>query len=110
MRPPRTELHDGPPLRRPYDPVGFRRDQGLVVDGEQQHGFQKLCLYDGAPHRYDRLMRKDGRALGDRPDIAGKFKIFQIVQESVGKKACPFQVIDVFFPEFNGLHVIDDLI
>ena len=105
-----AEFHDGSALRRPHDAVGLRRDQTLVVDHQQDHRLDELCLHDRTADRQDRLTREDRGAFRDRPDIAFKLKILQIVEELFAHPALAAQELDVLFRKLQIFHVLDDLV
>ena len=67
----------------------------LVVNGEQQEGFEQLGLDGRGADDHDGLAREDGRALGHGPDVAGEFEMPQIVQEGLGEHAAAAEVVDV---------------
>ena len=56
-----------------------------MVDAQKQHGFNKLCLDDGAAHSDDRFTGEYRRAFWDSPNIAGKLKMPQIVEKRLAK-------------------------
>ena len=51
---------------------GAGGNQGLVIEGIEQIGFDNLGLPQGRFDAEQRLIGKHGRAFGDGPDIAGK--------------------------------------
>ena len=72
-------------LRRTDNAVRLGGDQALMVDAQKQHGFNKLCLDDGAAHSDDRFTGEYRRAFWDSPNIAGKLKMPQIVEKRLAK-------------------------
>ncbi len=52
-----------------------------MVDGEQDHRFDELCLNDRAAHDHNRLIWEDRRTLPHRPDVALERKMLQIVKK-----------------------------
>ena len=80
-----------------------------MVDGQQQHGLDKLRLDDGAPHGDDGLAGEDDLPFGDGPHIAFKAEVFQIVQKALGKAAPPLQIGDVLIGESQVFQVLHQL-
>ncbi len=99
-----------PNSSRPHHPVGFGGDQALVVDGEQHHGFDKLRLHHRPAHGDNRLMRENRRTLRDRPYVAGKFKMAQIIEEFLAENLLGAQVFDVRLGKRKVPEVIDQLL
>jgi len=56
----RAKFEHGAAFGCAYDPGGFGGDQALVVDGNQEHGFDHLGLDDRTAHLDNRLMREIG--------------------------------------------------
>ena len=80
-----AELGHRPPLGRPDDAAGLGGDEGLVVQGEQQIGLQKLGLDRRGPDGHDGLPGEHRRALGHGPDVPGEAEVPQPVQKFRGK-------------------------
>ena len=109
-----AELEHRTTFCRTRDAVRLGGDQGLVVDGQQDHGFDKLCLDHRPGHRYERLARKYRRTLGYGPYVAFKLKIAQIIEEGLREalaaaKICnillgKMQVVEVFNQLFHACH------
>ena len=110
LRPAGAELAHRPPICRPHDAVGLGGDEGLVVQGEQQEGFDELGLNGGRPDGEEGLPGEDGRAFGHRPDIAGKPEGAQIVQKTVAEAALAPQVGNILLVKVEPLHIVDDLL
>jgi hypothetical protein len=58
-----------------------------VVDAQQNHRLNELCLNDRTAYRYDRLTRENRGAFRHCPDIADKLKVLQIFEELLTEKA-----------------------
>lgn len=65
LRPSGAKFHHTAALSGADNPVGFCGDQALMVDAQKQHGFNKLCLDDGAAHSDDRFTGEYRRAFWD---------------------------------------------
>ena len=70
VRAPRAEVRDRTAGRRAYDTLGFRRNQGLMIDYIQNCRFHQLGFHDRGHDLDKRLMRKNDRPLGNRINIA----------------------------------------
>ena len=81
-----------------------------MVDGHQQHGFNQLCLHERTPYAYDRFSREYGATFPDRPDIAGKFKMPEIVKECFAESIQAAKVIQIFFAETKVLQIMNQLL
>ena len=104
-----AEFRDGAPLGRPDDAVGLGGDQALVVQGEQQEGFNKLCLDGGGPDRKQRLTRENRGALRHGPDITGETEGAEKVQKILAEAALGPQISQVLLVKMQLLNVFNDL-
>ena len=104
-----AELHHRASLGGADHPAGLCGDEALMVDGQQQHGLDKLRLDDGAPHGDDGLTGEDDLPFGDGPHIAFKAEVFQIVQKALGKASPPLQIGDVLIGESQVLQILHQL-
>ena len=93
-----------------HDAVCLGRDEGLVVEGEQDERFDELRFDCGRAHGHDRFARKNRRSLRDCVDIAGKAEGFQIFEEFFVKNLFGTQIGDVFLREFQIFDILDDLV
>ena len=87
-----AELGHWPALGGPDDAVGLGGDEGLVVEGQQDVGLDKLGLNGGGADGEDGLPGEDGGALGHGPDVAGEAEGQQIVQKFLAEHALGAQV------------------
>ena len=104
-----TELSHRPALGGPDNPVGLGGDQGLVVQGQQDEGLYKLGLDRRGPHGHNRLVGEDRGALGDRPDVAGEFKVLQKGQKRLAEAPLGAQIGHVLLVEAQLLDVLHHL-
>ena len=106
----RTEFKHRLALRSAHDAVGLGGDQGLVVDGKQQIGFNDLRFDRPCSDGEQRLSGKHGRALGNRPDVAFKGEVFEVVQKGFVKKVLFAQIGDIVFIKVQIFDVFHDLL
>ncbi len=102
-----TELHDCPALRRVHDAGGFGCDHGLMIERQQRHRLHELRLNDRALYDHDRLARKDRRALRNRPDVAHKFEMPEVIQKLLAEDAFSAEIRDILLLE-REIFVIHD--
>ena len=76
-----TKFQHHPALRSPDDPVCLGRYQTLVVEDQQQERLHQLGLNGRCPDGDHRLLRENGSAFRDGPDVAGKTEIPQVAQK-----------------------------
>ena len=105
-----AKLQHGAALSSPDDAVGLGGDQALMIDGQQQVGFNQLRLNGGSLDGQDGLVGEDGRAFRDSVDITGEFEVAQIIQEGLVKVTLGAQVGDVIIGEVQLLDVFHDLL
>ena len=105
-----AELHDRASLCRAHDAAGLGGDQALVVEGDQQQRFQQLALNGRTLDGDDRLLREDGGAFLNRPDVAVQLKIAQIIEEFFIKHLGGAQVGDVLLGKAEVVHSLDKLL
>ena len=105
-----TEFQHRSPLGRPDDAVGLGGNEALVVDGQQQEGLDQLGLNGLGPDGDHRLPGKDGRTLGDGPNVAGEFEIPQIVQKLLGEQIFALEVGNILLTEMKVFDIVDQLI
>ena len=97
----RAEFHHSASVRCAGNTAGFGSNQRLVVNGEQHHRFDKLCLNGGTAHGDDRLIREDRRAFGYRPHVAAEFKVGEIVQKRIAEQVFAAQIVNIFGRELQ---------
>jgi len=105
-----AELQHRAALSGPDDAVGLGSDEALVVDAQQQVGFDELGLDGGSPDGDQRLLGEDHGALGHGPDIAGELEVLQILQKLLGEEIPVTQIGDIRLREMQLLDVADDLL
>ena len=104
-----SKFHYGTSLGSTDDTAGFRGDEALVVQGEQDIGLDQLRLNRGSLYRHKRLHGENGSSFGNGPDISGEFEIGQILQKSFGEEIPAAKIFNVFFFKVKILYVIDYL-
>ena len=109
MGPAGAKFRHRPALRRPNDTVGFGGNQGLVVQGEQQEGFDKLGLDSGCPNSEQGLAGEYGGALRHGPDVAGKPEVPEEVEELLAEAALAPKIAQVLLVKAQLLDILDDL-
>src|SRR5699024_9740213 len=105
-----AELAHRPAVGGPDDAVGLGGDEGLVVQGEQQEGLDKLGLDGRGSYGEDGLPREDGGALRHGPDVSGEAEVPQVVQKLLAEAALAPQEFDVLLGEAEILDIVDDLL
>ena len=95
MRAAGTELHDRAARGGAHDAVRLGGDQALVVEGDKQQRLEQLALDGRALDGDDGLLREDGHALLDGPDIAVQLEVGKIGEELLVKRLGGAQVFDV---------------
>ena len=81
-----------------------------MVDAEEHHGFYKLGLNGRAPHGDNGLAGEDRRALGDGPNITGKFKVPQIVQKLPAEDMLGMEILNVLLCKAQVLQIVHQLL
>ena len=77
-----------------------------MIEGEKDKGLNKLGLNGGSPNGHNWFVGEDGSALGDGPDVAGKFEVLQISQKFLTEIALGAQIGDVLFIKAQLLNVL----
>ena len=93
--PARTKFHHRTSLSRSYHPIGLGSDQALMIDTQQQEGFDQLGLDSRGTDSNDGFFGKYRRSFGNRPDIAGKVEICQIFQELLAEQTTAAQIRNI---------------
>ena len=107
---PREPKSDGAPISSPADAAGLGGNQTLVVELQQQIGFQQLGLNGRSTDRKDRFPGENGRPLRHGPDVAGKFEIAQIFEKSFVKDASAAEIGNVLLVKVKLLNIVYDLL
>ena len=81
-----------------------------MVKLEQHIGLDKLRLNCRRAHRHDRLARKHRSSLGNSPDVALEFEVFEVVQKFLGEHISAAQIFYVLGLEMQVLNVVNDLL
>ena len=105
-----AELKHRAAARGADNAVGLRRDQALVVDGQERERLNELRLDSGGTDDDERLLRKDGRPLRDGVDIAREAEILQIVQKLLAEEVPAAEIGDVLLGEVQVLDIVDQLL
>ena len=105
-----TEFQHRPSLGRTDHAVCLGGDQALMVDGQQQEGFDQLCLNGRGTDRQDRLLGENRRTLGNGPNIAGELEMRQVIQEFLAEQVPAPEILDVRRFETQFLDIVDDLL
>ena len=87
----------------------FGRDERLVVQGEEEIGFDDVAVNQRCAHAEERRVGEDDATFRHRPDVASEVEIGEIVKEGVAEHALAAQESDVFFVEAQVLQVIQHL-
>ena len=105
-----AEFQNGSAIRSTNHTVGLGGDQALVIDGQQQIGFDQLGLNGRSPDGDDGFLGEHGRTLRHGPDIAGELEIAQIFQELLVKDVAATKIFDIRIVKVQVQDVINDLI
>ena len=81
-----------------------------MINEKQQHCFDKLRLNSGSAHRNQRLVWKNGSALGYRKDIALEFEIAKILQKLLVKNSLFAKKFDIIFIKMQIFDIPDNLL
>ena len=87
----------------------FGRDQRLVVQGEQQVGFDDVAVNQRCAHAEERRVGEDDAAFRHRPDVAPEVEVGEVIEEGVAEHPLAAQEGDVFFAKTQVLQVIQHL-
>ena len=87
----------------------FGRDERLVVQGEEEIGFDDVAVNQRCAHAEERRVGEDDAAFRHCPDVAPEVEIGEVVEEGVAEHALAAQEGDVFFVEAQVLQVIQHL-
>ena len=104
-----AEVGDDAAARRPHDAARLRRDERLVVQGEEEVGFDDVAVNQRRAHAEERRVGEDDTAFRHRPDVAPEVEIGEVIEEGVAEHALAAQESDVFFVEAQVLQVIQHL-
>ena len=110
LSPAGTELQNRPPLSGTDNTVCLSGNQTLMVDAQQQECFDELSLNGRGANSDDGLLGEHRSALRNGPDIAGKLKIRQIIQEFLAKQIAATQIFNILRIKPQLLNVLDDLL
>lgn len=66
-----------------------------MVDAQQHHRFDQLCLNDRAAHCDNRLTRENRRTFRNSPHIAGKFEMLEIIEEFLAENMAGAQIFNI---------------
>ena len=77
-----------------------------MVDAQQHHGFNELCLDSGSADGEDGLSGEHGGAFGDGPDVTGELEVLQVVQKFFHEAAFGTEVFDVLVRKGQVLDVV----
>ena len=92
-----------------HDTRRFGGDARLVVEGEQQVGFDQLAVNQRGAHGEQRLMREDDRAFRHSTNVAVEAEVGEVVEEFGGEDAFAAQKGDVVRGEVEEFEVIQHL-
>ena len=81
-----------------------------MVEGDEQQRLEQLALNGRALDGDDGLLREDGHALLNGPDVAVQLKILQVGEEFLVERLRRAQVFDVLVGEFQMVDRIDELL
>ena len=81
-----------------------------MVDGQQNHGFDKLCLYHGACNGYNGLTRENRGAFGNGPYIALELEVLEIVEERLREASAAAEVLNILLGKVQILEIIYQLL
>ena len=109
LRPAGPEFEDRSPLSRAADSILFCRDQGLMIDCQQDHRLDQLRLNNRTADANDRFAGKNRRAFRDRPYVALKLEIPQVADKPGREESPTGQVCQVVFGKMQIREVFDDL-
>ena len=105
-----TELHDRAARGGAHDAVRLGGDQALVVEGDEQQRLEQLALNGRALDGDDGLLREDGHALLNGPDIAVQLEVGKIGEELLVERLGGAQIVDVLAGKFQMIHGVDELL
>ena len=110
MRAAGTELHDRAARGRAHDAVRLGGAQALVVEGDEQQRLEQLALNGRTLDGDDGLLREDGHALLNGPDVAVQLEILQVGEEFLVERLGGAQIVDVLAGKFQVIHGVDELL
>ena len=96
-------------LSCPHDPVGFRRDQALVVQTQKHKGLHELGLNGGSPDGQNGFAGENRRSLGNGPDVAGEGEVPQVVQKRLREAVFGPQIGDILLIKVEILNIFHHL-
>ena len=82
----------------------------MMVNNVQQSGFNQLGFHNGG-HNFDQWFSgENNRAFWNRVNIAGKFKVEEVIQEIFLEHAGGPQVVHIFLIKVKIFNILDDLL
>ena len=84
-------------------------DQALVVNRQQNEGFDQLCLNGRCPNGHNGFLGENRRTFRNCPNVTGELKVCQILQEFFCKDIPVAKVSNIFGSKMQLLNVIYDL-
>ena len=81
-----------------------------MVEGDEHQRLEQLALDGRALDGDDGLLREDGHALLNGPDIAVQLEILQVGEEFLVERLGGAQIVDVLIGEFQVIHGVDELL
>ena len=105
----RAEFEYRPARRFVHDARRFGGDARLVVEGEQQVGFDQLAVNQRRAHGEQRFVREDDRAFRHGADVATEAEVGEVVEEFGGEDAFAAQKGDVVRGEVEEFEVVQHL-
>ena len=106
----RAKLQHRTSLGGANDTAGLGSDQRLMVDQNQKHRFDKLCLDSRTTYDDQRLVREDGSTLRNRPHVTRKFEVVQIIQELLIEYSLASQIFNIFLGKLQIFDVFNQLL
>ena len=110
LSPAGAKLRHCPALGGPNDTVRLGGDEGLVIQGQQQVGFDELGLDGGGPDGEDGLPGEDGGTLGHGPDVASETELQQELEKFLAEQTLGAQKVYILGVKVQVLDISDDLL
>ena len=104
-----AKLHNLSAFCRTNDAICLRRNQTLMIDGQQNKGFNQLSFNSRSPNCHNRLLGENRCTFRNSPDITGKPKILEIFKKILGENIAATKIFNIFSGKMEIPNIIDDL-
>ena len=107
---PGSEFHNRSSFGGSHNSVCLGGNEALMVDGQQNHGFNELSLHYGTSYGDYRFMGENRRSLRYCPHVAFEFKVPEVIKKFFTKHIFASQIFDILFCELKVFEIVNGLL